>query len=95
MISLFVMLQGKTIFVYDVDTVHNLSVTFQVLGYKTSNPKVVPAADLIAEPSIGSDREGHINIVGSLDLFPENMSGNPCVLNLNAPNFLWFLWLSR
>lgn len=79
-------MQGNSIFVYDVDTVHNLSVTFQVPGFLRSSPKVVHAAHLISEPSRRSEREGSVSMSENLNLFPDNLSGtHPCMLShINA-----------
>lgn len=62
-------------FVYDVDTVHNLKVSFQVPGFVTSRAIVVYAAHLLAESSRQSDREGRVRTKENLNLFPDNISG--------------------
>jgi hypothetical protein len=62
-------------FVYDVDTVHNLKVSFQVPGFVTSRAIVVYAAHHLAESSRQSDREGRVRTKENLNLFPDNISG--------------------
>jgi len=67
--------QGNSKFVYDVDTVHNLHVTFRVRGFVTSNAIIMQAAQAISESSRRSDKEGRIRAVEPVNFFPEIMSG--------------------
>lgn len=76
---------------YDVDTVHNLSVTFRVRGFLTSSATVMQAAQSIAESSRRSDREGRIRAFETVNFFPEIMSGELFILQVRVFNFL--LWL--
>ncbi|KAG0604647.1 hypothetical protein M758_10G186100 [Ceratodon purpureus] len=66
--------EGDSKFVYDVDTVHDLSVTFRVRGFVTSNATVMQAAQSIAESSRRTDREGRIKAFETVNFFPEIMS---------------------
>lgn len=83
--------QGNSKFVYDVDTVHNLSVTFRVRGFVTSSATVMQAAQSISESSRRSDREGCIRAVETVNFFPEIMSGELLVYQVRLLNFL--LWI--
>jgi hypothetical protein len=91
-LTLIVDVQGNSKFVYDVDTVHNLSVTFCGRGFLTSNATVMQAAQSIAESSRRSDREGRIKAFETVNFFPEIMSGELLVLQVDLLNFL--LWLT-
>lgn len=79
--------QGDSKFVYDVDTVHNLSVTFRVRGFVTSSSTVMQAAQSMTESSSRSDKEGRIRVVETVNFFPEIMSGELRV-TVRLPYFL-------
>uniref|UniRef100_A0A7I4B673 Uncharacterized protein n=1 Tax=Physcomitrium patens TaxID=3218 RepID=A0A7I4B673_PHYPA len=66
--------EGNSKFVYDVDTVRNLNISFQVRGFVTSNSIVIQAAQSIAESSRRSDKEGRIRVYENVNFFPEIMS---------------------
>lgn len=79
-LTFIVDVQGDSKFVYDVDTVHDLSVTFRVRGFVTSNATVMQAAQSIAESSRRTDREGRIKAFETVNFFPEIMSGELLIL---------------
>jgi len=80
--------QGNSKFVYDVDTVHNLSITFRVRGFVTSSATVLQAAQTISESSRRSDREGRIRAVETVNFFPEIMSGELLISEVRLLKFL-------
>ena len=83
--------QGNSKFLYDVDTVHNLSVTFRVLGFLASSATIMQAAQSLAESNRRPDKEGRIRVFETVNFFPEIMSGELIILQVRLLNFL--LWL--
>lgn len=80
-------MQGNSKFVYDVDTVRNLNISFQVRGFVTSNSIVIQAAQSIAESSRRSDKEGRIRVYENVNFFPEIMSGKLLSFRVYQLNF--------
>lgn len=89
MLTLIVGAQGNSKFVYDVDTVHSISVSFHVHGFVASSAIVMQAAQSISESSRRSDREGRIRTAETVNLFPEIISGELLIFQVLLDFLLW------